>query len=513
MASEVIQIIIEAVDKFSKTVEKANQSFKEMDNVAKGAIGAGLVAAGAVGVNALNSWAIAAAEAGDVQESFNKRLGEQGPDALKKFKSATLGTINNVESMKAINSAVARGIEADNIPLFAKYSQQLIDSGQASGDVTTVMNQLTNAYIKNKDGLLKTYGVQFDATQSLDTYLRKVVEQEAAQRGAKVSTEEINDRVKELSSSLTEAEKSTITQKLALEAIKTASEQAAEPSKDYADALKQIKADTDNLTTSIGETMLPVFDLLSMGLQKVIGWFNGLSENSKLIIGVIIAVTSVVFILTGAVILLTIAAGALNIALLPFIAIILAVIAVIVIVILIILKWKDILMFLWGVVLDVAGGMILAWKKFKDFWEIMWAGIKNVFFVIWNAIVSYYENAINLVIKGLNKIISYMNKIPGVKIPMIPEVDFSGIKADLVDLDAIRARQQTENEQLLRDIQEAKTAAMSSMADKIGYEKESKESTQPSQVNNINIENVNGTDPDQMSEALMEQLRKKISPQ
>lgn len=512
MAEEFIKVIIEAVDKFSTTIDKANKSFGEMSTVTKGALAASMLAIGTVGVKSLSDWAVSAANAGDVADNFNKRLGTDGPRALKAFKKATLGTVNSVDSMVAINSLVAKGIETENIPVFAKFSQQLIDSGQATGSVTEVMNQLTNAYIKNKDGLLKNYGVQFDATIALDNYLKKLVEQEAAQRGATLSTELINKRVQELASSMTEAEKTTITQSLALEAIKTASENAAEPSKDYADTLKEIKANTDDLTTSIGESMLPVFDLLSKGISSVTGWFNGLSETSKLVIGVIIAVTSVVFLLTGAVIALTIAATALDVALLPFIAIILAVIAVIVVIVLMILKWKEILMALWSFTLDVAGGMMIAWKKFKDFWAVLWANISNIFASIWNGIISFYQGFINTIISGLNILIKAMNKVSGTKIALIPEVNLSGVKADLVDIAALQAKQKTENDQLLKDIELAKADLKNQLSDKIGLNQEAKTSAAgPTQVNNVNIENVNGVDPTQMSEALTDELRKKIS--
>lgn len=69
-------------------------------------------------------------------------------------------------------------------------------------------------------------------------------------------------------------------------------------------------------------------------------------------------------------------------------------------------------------------------------WDTAWEGIKDIFKGTWNGIVSLLEGAVNLVIKGLNWLISQMNKIKfdvpgwvplvggksiGINIPSIPE--------------------------------------------------------------------------------------------
>lgn len=511
--SNTVSIHIKAIDDFSNVIDNANKSVTNLSkNLGGAALAAGMIAAGTVGVKSLMSYAEQAAKAGDIQDAFNKRLGSDGPKALDAFKKATLGTVNKVDAMVAINQASARGIETENIPIFAKYAQQLIDSGQATGDVTDVMGQLTNAYIKNKDGLLKSFGVQFDATQALDAYARKIVEQEAAQRGVTLSTELMDKRTKDLVGSMTEAEKTTIQQKLALEAITKASAESAEPTKDFADSLQAIKAQGEELTTSIGQAMLPVFDLIGGVLERVIGWFNGLSEPMKQTIGIIIAVTSVVLLLTGGVIALTVAAGALNVALLPFIAIIIAVIAVITAVILIILHWKEILMNVVKFILDIVVVMIMAWEQFKDFWEILWANAKNIVIGIWNGILDFIQAAVNNVIDNLNRLIAMINKIPGINIPLIPKVDLGKFKGELTDINALMEKQKIERDKLKEGLEQAKGIIIKNIEDKIGFNANQQVAAeQPKEETTVNIENIYGTDPDEMSDALMEKLRKKTS--
>ncbi|MCX4371936.1 MAG: hypothetical protein OSJ58_08900 [Dysosmobacter sp.] len=48
---------------------------------------------------------------------------------------------------------------------------------------------------------------------------------------------------------------------------------------------------------------------------------------------------------------------------------------------------------------------------FTNDWDLAWEGIKNIFKGVWNANIALLEGAINLIIKGLNWLISQMNKI------------------------------------------------------------------------------------------------------
>lgn len=73
---------------------------------------------------------------------------------------------------------------------------------------------------------------------------------------------------------------------------------------------------------------------------------------------------------------------------------------------------------------------------FTNDWDLAWEGVKNIFAVIWNGIISVLEGAINLIIKGINLLIGKINGligdglfskgleyigVPNGKIPTIPE--------------------------------------------------------------------------------------------
>ena len=48
---------------------------------------------------------------------------------------------------------------------------------------------------------------------------------------------------------------------------------------------------------------------------------------------------------------------------------------------------------------------------FTNDWDLAWEGVKSIFKGVWNGVVSLLEGAINIIIKGLNWLISQMNKI------------------------------------------------------------------------------------------------------
>lgn len=90
-----------------------------------------------------------------------------------------------------------------------------------------------------------------------------------------------------------------------------------------------------------------------------------------------------------------------------------------------------------GNLMGVFSGLIeFITDVFTGDWEKAWDGVKNIFKNLWNGIVVILESAVNLIIKGLNWLISQMNKISftvpswvpgvggkslGISIPSIPE--------------------------------------------------------------------------------------------
>lgn len=61
---------------------------------------------------------------------------------------------------------------------------------------------------------------------------------------------------------------------------------------------------------------------------------------------------------------------------------------------------------------DIFGGIVeFVSGVFTGDWEAAWEGVKSIFSGIWNAIISVLEGAVNLVIDGLNLMVSALNKL------------------------------------------------------------------------------------------------------
>ncbi len=66
---------------------------------------------------------------------------------------------------------------------------------------------------------------------------------------------------------------------------------------------------------------------------------------------------------------------------------------------------------------------------FTGDWETAWKGVKNIFKGVWNGIISLLEGAVNFIIRGVNSLISSLNRVRlpdwmgggGIHIPTIPE--------------------------------------------------------------------------------------------
>lgn len=102
----------------------------------------------------------------------------------------------------------------------------------------------------------------------------------------------------------------------------------------------------------------------------------------------------------------------------------------------------------WENIKQIFGGMIdFITGVFTGDWETAWDGIKGIFTGVWNGIVSTLESAVNLIIKGINWLISQLNKISfelpdwvpaiggksfGFNIPKISEVSIPRLAAGSV---------------------------------------------------------------------------------
>ena len=221
-------------------------------------------------------------------------------------------------------------------------------------------------------------------------------------------------------------------------------------SQSTANQIKLMKNSFAALQLEIAEALMPAILPLIKGLTRLFEWFSSLPKPVKEAITLVTAITAGVLLLGAAVALVTVVAS-------PWLA------------------------FLLGI--GIAIGLIIVGIKnlsgMIGTWDNLWLGFKNtmigfanIFLLIWNGIVSVVENSINILIGMVNKLIWAINLALPKKweIPEIPDVNFK--RADMIDFD-------------------------------FGLDKKS--------GTTINIDNVIGMDPEDISRALSDELGDKLS--
>jgi len=235
------------------------------------------------------------------------------------------------------------------------------------------------------------------------------------------------------------------------------------------------------LALEIGSQLIPIIrDVLLPIFKKVVDFFSNLSKPVKQALIILGLVTMAVTLLAGAIALVTLVSS-------PWLLIIGGIILAITAIILIIMNWKKILLTLVSLTLKGASLMDKAWEGLKDGFIIAFEIMKNVVISVWNFIVNFVEGQINTLISAINFLIKGLNKIPKVNISLIPEIDFSAVKGQLTDIDTLKQSLALERE--------------------ASAEKFTKASNQVI----VNIGNVNGMDPEEISKALHTELNNKIS--
>lgn len=300
----VVAIVIRASDEFSSTFGKATEGLGGLQSFSMGVTGSMLAlgAGVAVAAGALGEFAIKAAEAGDVQEAFNKLAGENGVDALNKMADATLHTMSNVELMKTANDALIKGMSTEDLPTLSKYAQQLSDMGK--GNVAENIDTITQAFATGRTAQLKALGVNIDLNAEYKKYAESIgivndakgtelkTQEAAIQKqidyyesigGSRRMLSQLKDELKanqeeqkknvtstsDFNSILDETQKKAALHGAIMEGVAASSAKLPEPTIDAADSVKQLGAAWENAQVEIGNAITPMIESISTKLLPV----------------------------------------------------------------------------------------------------------------------------------------------------------------------------------------------------------------------------------------------------
>lgn len=181
--------------------------------------------------------------------------------------------------------------------------------------------------------------------------------------------------------------------------------------------------DFDNLTEIIMGATMVVFGLYKAfgktgggialvvaGAAMLVTAFNDIVENGATLQNTLLLIAGIVatglgfFVLTGSVIPLVIAGIA---------SVVVAVLGL----------TGNLQEFMVNLKENILGGLIdFITGVFTGDWEKAWEGVKKVFFGIWNGIIMIIESAINIVIKGINWMITKLNTLSFEVPSWVPEI-------------------------------------------------------------------------------------------
>lgn len=523
-----VAIVITAIDNFSKTFNTAQTTMLK--------VGTAMTAIGVAGAFAVGGLLKMAGQFEQTQIAFTTMLGsgEEADKLLKKladFASRTPFTIPGIEQNAKL--LLGMGVAAED----------MIPTLKALGDVSAGLSVPLDRIAINF-GQIRVQG-KLTGRELRDFAVAGVPLIAELAKNFNLAEKEIAGMVSRGEIGFKDVENAFIT--MTSEGGRFFDLMDAQ-SKTFLGQVSNIQDSFTKVAREMGEVFLPAAKFVAESLADIIGWFEQHPTIAKWT-AVFLGVVTVVTLIAGPILILiallpALAAGFALVTgvLSPWLAIILGIIAAITLFVVLIKNWKKILV-----------GLFTILEFLAAVWTLVWFAMKNVIVTVWNAIVSVVEAGVNKVVDFINFLIRQALRVPGIKkffpgLKEIKQLDFSAAKGEITDLtkkwtelmaasnarvkgledrlgaekeitseiekqkDAVNAmtKEQKTVQQLqgfkvlptTGDVFNPKAFQRSEFETKFGYEQAKKGAGIE-----INIENVNGLDPDEVAAALQQVLR------
>ncbi len=423
-----VNIVINAVDKFSSVFGKAQTQlsgllgFVTKNRAAFLGLATAAVAAGA-GITAVFFKATQGAIA---LEEVNNRF-QTVFSNVSKSANAMASTLQKDFRISERSAKDFLGSTGDILVGLGQTEEQALKLANAATVLALDLASFTNVPVAQAAKAINSALVgERESLKTLGIVIREVdVKQVLLARGQE-----------ELTGTALNAAKAQATYDLIIQQSTKAQGDAIRTQDDAANQTKALKEQFQDLSDQIGAVLLPAYTFLIGKVMTVVTWFKSLSgENKKfLVIGGVVAaafffiaagLAAVALILPaviGGVGFLTANFAALSLAALPFLIVAIAIAAAIAAIIFAIVNWKAI-QERFNAFLKLSS---LGFQKFKVDALLVWEQIKLGLANMVNFSVGLFEGFLKKMRTTLNIIISIVNRIPGVSVPLIPEIDFSG---------------------------------------------------------------------------------------
>ena len=467
----VVTIVINAIDKASPILKGVNKSML--------AVGASITAIGVVGISAMSNLA---KEASNLEESANavNVVFGAGAKVIEEFGKTSAKSVGMAQSefnqMSAVTGALLKDVGLPMEEVAGLTNDLTVRASDLASvfntDVSDAMSAINQALRGETEAIRRYAGDVTDAT--LESYLLSI--------GIKKSVKE-----------LTQEEKRLYRVQLIMKQTANVAGDFANTSDSLANRQRILGATIKDLKSDLGTSLLPAFESIIGVVMKAVDWFSGLSDNAKKWIVWITAGAIALALIIGPLLIiiallpaLIAGFGALSIIFSPITLSILAIVA--------------------GIALLVAGSILLwkNWEKLGTKTKILigiffpfialpiaiiknWDTLKVAMAEIWNSVVSSVQWGVNKVISFLNVLVRAYNRIRGkVGLSQIGEIGNINLGGAMLDVGAMEAKILAKNQPL-------PTSSINN-----------KQTT-------VNIENIYGTDPTDISQALSNELNTKVT--
>lgn len=273
--SKVVEVIVQAVDKASKTFDDVSKSSKKLESALKSVKKYSWIAMTAlawVGTLAVKQ-AVELEPVKNAFENLSKSVWQSSDKMLKSLKQASKGAVSEYDLMLSANRAMKLGVAentedmTDLMKIARLYGQQMWQ------DVTQSFNDIVTWLWRWSPMILDNLWIIIDSEKAYEEYAQKIW---------KASNE------------LTKAEKTQALVNATLVEWRKALDEFGEPAQTMGERLQALKNNFQDIATRIGEALIPVLEKVLEKITPIIEKFsNWIAENPELASQILLVSTAV----------------------------------------------------------------------------------------------------------------------------------------------------------------------------------------------------------------------------